>query len=81
MDTLYLVIPCYNEDEVLPETSKRLYEKISVLIENKQIKNDSKIMQTSQQQSTSASQQIAKNTKQWPYLDMVSENKKIELYE
>ena len=44
MDTLYLVIPCYNEDEVLPETSQRLYEKISVLIENKQIKNDSKIM-------------------------------------
>ncbi|MBN1597057.1 MAG: glycosyltransferase family 2 protein [Bacteroidales bacterium] len=44
MDTLYLVIPCYNEEEVLPETSKRLYEKISVLIEIKQIKNDSKIM-------------------------------------
>jgi glycosyltransferase involved in cell wall biosynthesis len=44
MDTLYLVIPCYNEDEVLPETSQRLYEKISVLIENKQIKNDSKIL-------------------------------------
>ena len=24
MDTLYLVIPCYNEEEVLPETSKQL---------------------------------------------------------
>ena len=24
---LYLVIPCYNEQEVLPETSRRLKEK------------------------------------------------------
>ena len=23
-DTLYIVVPCYNEEEVLPETSKRL---------------------------------------------------------
>ena len=30
---LYLVIPCYNEQEVLPETSKRLLEKLESLIE------------------------------------------------
>ena len=29
---LYLVIPCYNEEEVLPETSKRLKEKVTSLI-------------------------------------------------
>lgn len=29
---LYLVIPCYNEEEVLPETAKRLKEKINALI-------------------------------------------------
>ena len=29
---LYLVIPCYNEQEVLPETAKRLEEKLSSLI-------------------------------------------------
>lgn len=27
-DVLYLVIPCYNEEEVLPETTKRLEKKI-----------------------------------------------------
>ena len=29
--TLYLAIPCYNEEEVLPETAKRLKEKFSAL--------------------------------------------------
>ena len=26
--TLYMVVPCYNEQEVLPETAKRLLEKL-----------------------------------------------------
>lgn len=29
--TLYLAVPCYNEEEVLPETAKRLKEKFSAL--------------------------------------------------
>ena len=29
---LYFVVPCYNEQEVLPETSKRLYAKLETLI-------------------------------------------------
>ena len=29
--TLYLAILCYNEEEVLPETAKRLKEKFSAL--------------------------------------------------
>ena len=28
LPVLYLVIPCYNEEEVLPETTKRLTEKL-----------------------------------------------------
>ena len=28
---LYLVVPCYNEEEVLPETSRRLREKLTAL--------------------------------------------------
>ena len=32
---LYLVIPCYNEQEVLPETSKQLLEKMTNLIKKK----------------------------------------------
>ncbi len=31
-NTLYMVIPCYNEQEVLHETAKRLREKYSALI-------------------------------------------------
>ena len=32
---LYLVIPCYNEEEVLPITQKALKEKMDNLIKNK----------------------------------------------
>jgi polyisoprenyl-phosphate glycosyltransferase len=42
-ETLYLVIPCYNEEEVLPETSKRLDIKIRDLINQKIISEKSKI--------------------------------------
>lgn len=43
LPTLYMVIPCYNEEEVLPETSKRLATKITDLIAKKKIAKDSKI--------------------------------------
>lgn len=43
-DTLYLVIPCYNEEEVLYETAKRLLKKITTMIENEVISKDSKIL-------------------------------------
>ena len=32
MTTAYLVVPCYNEEAVLPETVKRLTEKLRGLI-------------------------------------------------
>ena len=41
---LYLVIPCYNEEEVLPETSKRLTAKLGAMIEMRLISQDSKIV-------------------------------------
>ena len=41
---LYLVIPCYNEQEVLPETSRRLKEKMESLMDRNMISCDSKIM-------------------------------------
>ncbi len=41
---LYLVIPCYNEEAVLPETSKRLREKYDALMEAGKISRDSKIV-------------------------------------
>lgn len=44
VDTLYIVIPCYNEEEVLLETAKRLKRKMLKLIRDKKINNDSKIL-------------------------------------
>lgn len=44
VSTLYLVIPCYNEEKVLGETSKRLKIKINELIEKKLITEQSRIM-------------------------------------
>jgi len=41
---LYLVIPCYNEEAVLPETAKRLKEKITSLIEKGKIDKASRIV-------------------------------------
>lgn len=43
MKTLYLVLPCYNEQEVLPETSKRLLDKMNNLISRNIISPDSRI--------------------------------------
>lgn len=44
MKTIYFVIPCYNEEEVLGETSKRLFDKMQQLIDAKKIKKNSKIV-------------------------------------
>lgn len=43
-ETLYLVIPCYNEEEVLHETGKRLLEKITAMMNNDFISKESKIL-------------------------------------
>ena len=43
-DVLYVVVPCYNEEEVLPETSKRLYEKLRTLILDGKISQQSRVM-------------------------------------
>lgn len=41
---LYMVIPCYNEEEVLPETSRRLNEKYDALIGSGAISPDSRVV-------------------------------------
>lgn len=43
-EILYLVVPCYNEEEVLAETSRRLNEKLSSMIENQIISEKSRIL-------------------------------------
>lgn len=44
MTKLFIVIPCYNEDDVIYETAKRLKIKLGSMIENKIITPDSKVI-------------------------------------
>ncbi len=41
---IYLVIPCYNEQEVLPESVKQLHEKLDTLMKEHKIHPDSKMV-------------------------------------
>ena len=43
-DVLYLVIPCYNEEAVLPETARQLLNKMNSMFERGMISRESKIM-------------------------------------
>ena len=42
--TLYMVIPCYQEEAVLPETAKQLHNRLSALISEGQLSGDSRIV-------------------------------------
>lgn len=42
--TLYIVIPCYNEEEVLPITSVQFLDKLNALIHENKISGESRIM-------------------------------------
>lgn len=44
MKVLYIVVPCYNEEEVLEETTRQLKEKIESLIKDKKISKESRVM-------------------------------------
>lgn len=43
-NTLYIVVPCYNEEEVLPETSRRLKEKLRALMAAGRVSENSRIL-------------------------------------
>ncbi len=44
MTTLYLAVPCYNEQEVLPDTTEKLSAKLNSLINGGRISPESRIM-------------------------------------
>ncbi len=44
MDSLYIVVPCYNEEEVLHETTKRLLDKLDRMVSEGLISEQSRIM-------------------------------------
>lgn len=43
-NTLYIVVPCYNEEAVLPETAQRLSEKLEQLISGGSVSGESRIL-------------------------------------
>ena len=43
-DILYVVVPCYNEEAVLPETTRQFKNKMTTLIETGRISSQSKVM-------------------------------------
>ena len=43
-DTLYIVVPCYNEEEVLPETARRLREKLEQLMGEGRVSPRSRVL-------------------------------------
>lgn len=43
-DILYIVVPCYNEEEVLPETARRLQEKMTALIKKEMVSPKSRVL-------------------------------------
>ncbi len=44
MKRIYIVVPCYNESDVLPETTKRLCQKLEGLKQKEKITGDSKVI-------------------------------------
>ena len=43
-DRLYIVVPCYNEEEVLPETARRLKAKVEGMVQAGKIAPDSRVL-------------------------------------
>ena len=43
-NTLYIVVPCYNEEEVLPETARRLADKLRTLMRGGKIGPGSRVL-------------------------------------
>lgn len=64
---LYVVIPCYNEEEVLNETTKRLKEKMNKLISKKIISQESKVMYVND----------GSNDKTWELIERIHKNEEL----
>ena len=72
MKKLYIVIPCYNEEEVLEETTKRLEEKYDKLIKDKIISKESKVMYVNDGSKDKTWELIEKISKEHKYFTGIS---------
>lgn len=68
---LYLVIPCYNEEAVLPETTKRLTEKMHTMIRAEQVDPESRILYVDDGSKDKTWTIISEYAEAIPYVDGV----------
>lgn len=66
-NVLYVVIPCYNEEEVLEETTRQLKIKMEKLIEDKRISPKSKVMYVND----------GSNDKTWEIIKKINKEEKL----
>ncbi len=69
MPVLYLVIPCYNEEEVLSETTKRLTEKMIGMIRSELVHPDSRILYVDDGSRDNTWQMIEEYSAAIPFVD------------
>lgn len=70
--TLYIVIPCYNEEEVLPVTEPLFIKKITDLIKEDKISEESKVLFVNDGSKDSTWKMIQKFANQTPYVEGIS---------
>lgn len=68
MNLLTIVVPCYNEEEVLPETVKELGNILNNLIDEGKIATDSKILFVNDGSKDKTWQLISKYSNEYPYV-------------
>ena len=71
-NTLYIVVPCYNEEEVIMETTKQLNKKVDDLIEKKIISNNSRVMYVNDGSKDDTWNLIQKITEEYDYFIGIS---------
>lgn len=73
--TLYIVVPCYNEEEVIEETTRRLSDKLSGLILGDVITADSRIMYVNDGSKDKTGEKLAMLYSQNKYVTVVTLSK------
>ncbi len=68
MNTVYFVVPCYNEEEVINETAKRLDDKITRMREKGLINGDSRVMFVDDGSKDKTWEMICDLMKQYPVI-------------
>ncbi len=69
---LYIVVPCYNEEEVLNETTKQLEKKMNNLVEKEIISNQSRVMYVNDGSKDKTWELIEKISKEHEYFTGIS---------